>query len=108
MLCRPLCSSIIRRAGDVMTETEQYCARAQECELRARQVNDREVRRQFLELARPWRQMAAQWLSFQRNANDRSLQLPTLRRQRRSQFGRKLWRHWLGFGTFAALPEEQI
>jgi hypothetical protein len=44
-----------------MTKTEQYCARAQECELRARQVNDREVRRQFLELARPWRQMAAQW-----------------------------------------------
>jgi hypothetical protein len=42
--------------------------------------------------------IGARWppngLSFQRNANDRSLQLPTLRRQRRSQFGRKLWRHW--------------
>jgi hypothetical protein len=44
-----------------MTKVEDYRARAHECELRADQVHDPEVKQQFLELARQWRHMAAQW-----------------------------------------------
>jgi hypothetical protein len=45
----------------VMTKVEEYRARAQECELRANQVHDREARQWFLELARQWHHMADQW-----------------------------------------------
>jgi hypothetical protein len=45
----------------VMTKVEEYRARAQECELRANQVRDREARQWFLELARQWHHMADQW-----------------------------------------------
>ena len=45
-----------------MTKVEEYRARAaRECELRADQVHDLEVIRQFLDLARQWHQMATQW-----------------------------------------------
>jgi hypothetical protein len=44
-----------------MPKAEEYRARAAECELRADQVHDWEVKEQFLELARQWRHMAAQW-----------------------------------------------
>jgi hypothetical protein len=44
-----------------MTKVEEYRAKARECELRAGEVHDLEVRQQFLELARQWHQMAPQW-----------------------------------------------
>ena len=44
-----------------MTKVEEYRARARECELRASQVHDLEVRQQLLDLARQWDHMAAQW-----------------------------------------------
>jgi hypothetical protein len=44
-----------------MTKVEEYRARGRECELRAGQVHDLEVRQQFREAARQWHQMAAQW-----------------------------------------------
>jgi len=44
-----------------MTKVEEYRAKARECELRAGQVHDLEVRRQFLELARQWDHMAKHW-----------------------------------------------
>jgi hypothetical protein len=44
-----------------MTKVEEYRAKARECELRAGQVHDLEVRQQFLELARQWDHMAKQW-----------------------------------------------
>jgi hypothetical protein len=61
----------------VMTKVEEYRARARECELRADQVHDLEVSRQFLDLARQWHQMATQWadLFFWRNADDKPPQL---------------------------------
>jgi hypothetical protein len=55
----------------VTTKVEEYRARARECELRAGQVHDLEVRQQFLELARQWHHMAADGLTFWRNADDR-------------------------------------
>jgi hypothetical protein len=45
-----------------MTKVEEYRAKARECELRAGQVHDREVRQQLLELARQWHHMAEQWV----------------------------------------------
>jgi len=54
----------IGRAGDVMTKVEEYRARARECELRASQVHDLEVRQQFLDLARQWAHMATQWANL--------------------------------------------
>jgi hypothetical protein len=43
-----------------MNKVEEYRARARECETRAAQVHDPEVRRQFQDLARQWDQMADQ------------------------------------------------
>jgi hypothetical protein len=47
-----------------MTKAEEYRAKARECELRAGQVHDREVRQQLLELARQWDHMAEQWVDL--------------------------------------------
>lgn len=49
---------------DVMTKVEEYRAKARECELRAGQVHDREVRQQLLDLARQWEHMAKQWVDL--------------------------------------------
>jgi hypothetical protein len=51
-------------ASDAMIKPEEYRARARECELRADQVHDPEVKQQFPELARQWRHMAAQWIEL--------------------------------------------
>jgi hypothetical protein len=47
-----------------MTKAEEYRAKARECELRAGQVHDLEVRQQFLDLARQWDNMAKQWVDL--------------------------------------------
>src|SRR5258708_13334832 len=49
-----------KTSGDVMTKVDEYRARASECEPRAREGHDLEVRQQLLELARQWHHMAAQ------------------------------------------------
>jgi hypothetical protein len=43
-----------------MNKVEEYRARALECETKAAQVHDPEVRRQLLDVARQWDQMADQ------------------------------------------------
>jgi hypothetical protein len=43
-----------------MNKVEEYRARARECETKAAQVHDPEVRRQLLDVARQWDQMADQ------------------------------------------------
>jgi hypothetical protein len=58
------CSSFVERASDAMTKVEGYRARAHECELRANQVHDPEVKQQFLELARQWQHIAIQWVEL--------------------------------------------
>jgi hypothetical protein len=47
-----------------MSKVEEYRAKARECELRADQVHDLEVRQQFVELARQWHHMAKQWIEL--------------------------------------------
>jgi hypothetical protein len=51
-------------ASDAMSKVEEYRAKARECELRAGQVHDLEVRQQFLDLARQWDNMAKQWVDL--------------------------------------------
>jgi hypothetical protein len=88
-------------------DDQDHCARAQECELRARQVNDREVRRQFQSLRDRWRQMAAQWaeLSAER---ERVASVANPAMPKAITIWEKVMATLVGFGTFAALPEEQI
>jgi hypothetical protein len=43
-----------------MSKVEEYRARARECETKAAQVHDPEARRQLLDVARQWDQMADQ------------------------------------------------
>jgi hypothetical protein len=44
----------------VISKAEEYRARAMDCELRAREVKDPSMKRQFDELAMQWRYMANQ------------------------------------------------
>jgi hypothetical protein len=43
-----------------MSKVEEYRGRARECETKAAQVHDPEARRQLLDVARQWDQMADQ------------------------------------------------
>jgi len=40
------------------SQSDQYRIRAEDCVIRAAQTNDREVRRQYEELAEQWRHLA--------------------------------------------------
>jgi len=42
-------------------KADEYRLKASECESRARQVGDPEIRWQFADMARQWREMAEQW-----------------------------------------------
>jgi hypothetical protein len=49
-----------RRAGNVISKTEEYRTRAIACEMRAKEVTDPAMKRQFEELAMQWHYMANQ------------------------------------------------
>src|SRR5262249_27212988 len=42
-------------------KADEYRLKASDCELRARQANDPEIRWQFADMARQWREMAEPW-----------------------------------------------
>ena len=44
--------------GNVLTKSEEYRAKADECEWLAAQTSDPDIKRQLLDIARQWRAMA--------------------------------------------------